>query len=258
MIDCHCHLEQKEYDQNREQIIEQCEQKLRALVTCCAHPRDLQLTLELVKKHPGFLFCAIGIHPTYIRESSEKEIGEALKEIEKHKQDIVAIGETGLDYYWVKEPEFREKQKELFRKLIAIAKKLAKPLVVHSRDATEDTISILEEEGMQHQKVLMHLFSDRKNLQKIIDNGWFISIGPGIRKSKDIRKIARDMPLNKILLETDSPWFAQKEQGQEYGVPLNVKIACEKIAEIKRVSIEEVEKQTDLNAIEFFNLKIKR
>ncbi len=255
MIDCHCHLEQKDYDKDREQVIKQCKRELRALITCCAHPRDVELTLKLVRENKGFIFCAIGVHPTYIKEASEKEIDEAIKEIEKHKDEIVAIGETGLDYYWIKEPEFREKQKHLFRKFIALAKKLELPLVIHSRDATEDTIAILEEEGMQGKKVLMHLFGNRKFLGRVIENGWFISIGPGIQKSKDIRKIARDMPLNKILLETDSPWFAQ--EGQKYGTPLNVKVALEKIAEIKKLSIVEVEKQTDLNATKFFNLGIK-
>ncbi|MCL6500801.1 MAG: TatD family hydrolase [Candidatus Pacearchaeota archaeon] len=257
MIDCHCHLEQKEYDKEREELIKEWKQELRAIVTCCAHPRDFALTLGLCKKYPTFVFCSVGIHPEYVKEVNDDEIDKTLEKIENHKDKITAIGETGLDYYWIKEPEWQEKQRDLFRKLIAIAKKLGKPMVIHSRDATDDTINILEEEGMKNKKVLMHLFNDKKVLARVIDNGWFISIGPSIKKSKDIRKIARDTPLNKILLETDSPWFAQKEQGQEYGTPLNVKIACEKIAEIRKLEPEEVEKQTDLNAIEFFDLKLK-
>lgn len=256
MIDCHCHLEQKEYNKERQQIINECKKQLNAIITCCAHPRDLQLTLKLVKENKNFIFCSIGIHPEYIKEISDKEIDNTIKEIEKNVSFISAVGETGLDYYWVKEPEWREKQKILFKKFITLAKKLELPLVIHSRNVTEDTINILEEEGMKHKKVLMHLFGDRKFLQKIIENRWMISIGPGIQKSKDIRKIARDTPLNKILLETDSPWFAQ--EGQRYGTPLNVRVALEKIAEIKKLSISEVEKQTDLNAIKFFNLKIKK
>ncbi|MGB9708111.1 MAG: TatD family hydrolase [Candidatus Pacearchaeota archaeon] len=257
MIDCHCHLEQKDYEQEREKVIEQCKKELKAIVTCCAHPRDLPLTLKLVKENKNFIFCSIGIHPEHIKEISDEEISNTIKEIEKNVSFITAIGETGLDYYWIKESKFREKQREMFIKFIALAKKLGKPLVIHSRDATKECIEILEQEGIQGKRVLMHLFSDRKLLVRVIENGWLVSIGPGIKKSKDIRKVARDMPLNKILLETDSPWFAQKEQGQKYGTPLNARIALEKIAEIKRVSLEEVEKQTDLNAIEFFNLEIK-
>ncbi len=256
MIDCHCHLEQKQYQENREKIIQESKKELKAIVTCAAHPKDIQLTIDLTKKHKKFIFAALGIHPTYIKEITEQEIEAAIKEIKKNKDNIVAIGETGLDYHWIKEPEAREKQKILFKKLITLAKELDKPLVIHSWDATAETINILEQQGMKNKKVLMHLFSDRKVIQKVIENGWLVSIGPGIKKSKDIRKIARDTPLNKILLETDSPWFQQEDQ--EYGIPNNVKIPCQKIAEIKQVSLAEVEKQTDLNAINFFNLKIER
>lgn len=255
MIDCHCHLEQKEYEKNREQIIEQCKRELCALVTCAAHPKDFEMTLELTNKHKNFIFCTLSIHPEYIKEINKNEINNFIEIIRKNKDNIVAIGETGLDFYWIKEQELREKQKELFRKFIALAKELSLPIVIHSRDAQIECIEILEQEGMKHKKVLMHLFTDRKNLQRVIENGWFVSIGPGITKSKDIKKIARDVHLNKILLETDSPWFAQ--ENQKYGTPLNVRLVAEKIAEIKHISIEEVEKQTDLNAVAFFNLKIK-
>ncbi|MCX8194421.1 MAG: TatD family hydrolase, partial [Candidatus Pacearchaeota archaeon] len=212
MIDCHCHLEQKDYEKDRAKLIEHCKNELKAIVTCCAHPKDLLLTLKLVKENRNFIFCSVGIHPEYIKEISERETSETIKEIEENKREIVAIGETGMDYYWTKEQEFREKQKILFKKMIALAKRTDLPLVIHSRDATEDTIKILEQEDMKGKKVLMHLFNERRLLQRVIENGWLISIGPGIKKSKDIRKIARDAPINKILLETDSPWFAQEGQ----------------------------------------------
>lgn len=253
MIDCHCHLEQKDYEKDREKVIKECKKELNFLVTSCAHPRDFELTLEIVKKHKNFVFAAIGIHPTYIKETDEKEIQETIEKIKKNRKNIVAIGETGLDFHWVKEKDWQEKQKELFVKMINLAKELNLPLIIHSWDASPEVIEILEKEKMQGKKVLMHLLSDKKVISKVIENDWFVSIGPGIRKSKDIRKIARDVPLTRILLETDSPWFAQ--EGQKYGTPPNVKIPAEKIAEIKKVSLEEVEKQTDLNAISFFNLK---
>ncbi len=255
MIDCHCHLEQKEFS-DRDKIIKQCKQQLKAIITCCAHPDDLDLTFNLIKKYQGFVFCTIGIHPEFIKDINKKQIQETIEAIKKNKQNILSIGEIGLDYWWIKEQEqeWREKQKILFRRLIKLAKELNKPLVIHSRNASEDTIKILEKENIQ-QKVLMHLFQDRKLLNRVINNNWFISIGPGIKKSKNIRKIARDMPLKNIMLETDSPWFAQP--GQTIGTPLNVNIAAEKIAEIKKLSLEQIEKQTDLNAIKFFNLPIK-
>ena len=252
MIDAHCHLEQKDYGKERGKIIEQCKRELNAVVTCSAHPDDFNLTLEISKENPRFVYCTAGIHPEYIKDLSEEQISKAIKEIGKRRNLLVGIGEVGLDYYWIKEPEMQEKQKALFRRMIQLAKELELPLIIHSRDAREDTMDILEEEGMKGKKVLMHLFTDREYLQRVIDNGWFISIGPNIAKSKDRMKIARDMPLNRIMLETDSPWFRQ--EGQKYGVPVNVKIACEKIAEAKKINILEVERQTDLNATGFFGL----
>jgi len=215
------------------------------------------LTLKIAEKYQDFVFAIIGLHPEYIKELTEKQIKETIEAIKQNKNQIVGIGEIGLDYFWIKEKEWQEKQKQLFRKLINLAKELNLPLVIHSRSASEETIKILEDEGMKNKKVLMHLFQKRKLINKVIENNWYVSIGPGIRKSKDIRKIARDIPKNRLLLETDSPWFAQKEEGQTRGTPLNVKIAAQKIAEIRKTNIEEIEKQTDLNAIEFFNLNIK-
>jgi TatD DNase family protein len=253
MIDCHCHLEQKEYDAKLDFLIEEWKKKLKFVVSSCAHPMDLEKTLWIYERFKPFVKICVGLHPEFIKEVSEKDIKKVIEFIKEHKKDILAIGEIGLDYHWIKESKWQEKQKEMFVRFIQLGKELNLPLVIHSWDATEDAIKILESEGMKGKKVLFHLLQDKNCLSKIIENDWFISIGPGIAKSKNIKKIARDALLNRILLETDSPWF--KQEGQEFGEPINVKIACEKIAEVKKISFEEVEKQTDLNAKEFFGLK---
>ncbi len=256
MIDSHCHLEQKGYVRILHELIPRWKEKLKLIITCCAHYKDFSRTLEIVDQNKGFIFCTLGLHPEFIKEieNTKERYLQKKKYIEEiRKAKPIAIGEVGLDYHWIKEPEWQDKQKDMFIEFISLAKEMNLPLVIHSWDATEDAIKILEEEGMKAKKVLFHLLQDKDCLSKIIENNWFISIGPGIAKSKTIKKIARDCPLNRILLETDSPWF--KQEGQEFGEPINVKVACGKIAEIKKISIEEVEKQTDLNAIEFFNLK---
>ncbi|MEM4703304.1 MAG: TatD family hydrolase [Candidatus Pacearchaeota archaeon] len=253
MIDCHCHLEQKEYDGKLDFFMEKWRKELRFIVTSCAHPQDLKKTLNIYQKFKPFVKICIGLHPTYIKDINEKQINHVIQFIHYHLNKISAIGEIGLDYHYVQEQEAREKQKELFLKFIKLAKELNLPLVVHSREASEEAIKILEEEEMQRKKVLMHLLQEKQQFSRVIENNWFVSFGPSILKSKNIKKIARDCPLNRILLETDSPWF--KQEGQEFGEPINVKIACQKIAEIKKLSLLEVEKQTDLNAQEFFNLR---
>lgn len=251
MIDVHCHLEQKDYDSDRENVIEQCKKELKAIITCSTRLRNFDSTLDMRKKHPNFIFCALGLHPGFVKNITEEEVSKVVKYIENNKNDVVAVGEMGLDYWWIKDDALREKQRELFKRLIGAAKKLELPIVAHVREAFEDSISILEKEKAT--RVLMHLFWERKLLQRVLDNGWSISIGPNIQRSKKGRKITRDTPIERIMLETDSPWFGFGKRN----TPLSVKAVAEKIAEIKKISVEEVKKQTDLNAINFFNLPLK-
>lgn len=253
MIDSHCHLEQDEYYGRLQELICEWKKSLRYIVSSCAHVKDLNKTIEIHSLYKPFVNICIGLHPEFIKELKDEDIARVVKYIRTNIRDIVAIGEVGLDYHWIKEPEFRVKQKELFIKFIRLAKELNLPLVVHSWQATSDAVFILEQEHMKNHKVLFHLLQDKNSVQKIKENGWLISIGPSLLKSKDIKKIARDMPIERILLETDSPWF--KQEGQEFGEPINVILVTKKIAEIKHISPEQVEMQTDKNAIEFFRLK---
>jgi len=251
MIDVHCHLEQKNYNKDRELVIEECRKKLKAVITCCAHPSDFDLTLKICAKHKGFVYCVVGLHPEYIKDVTNEGKEKLIEKIIENKSQISAIGEIGLDYHWIKEEKWREKQKEMFIDFLELAKKLELPVIIHSRDAMQETLGILEKEGMKGKKVLLHLFNEKNLLERVLKNGWKISIGPAILRSKDIKKIARDCPLQSMMLETDSPWFGFGKRG----TPLNVIKAAEKIAETKKVSLEEVEKQTDLNAKNFFNLE---
>jgi len=252
MIDVHCHLEQSDYKKDRDQVIEKCKQHLKAVITCCAHPNDFDLTMQMLKKYKNFVFATLSVHPIHIEEVNEKQKDEFLNLIVKNKDKIVGIGETGLDYYYYKDIKWQQKQKELFVKLISLAKELKKPIVVHSRDATEDAIKILEKEDAK--RVLMHLFGARHLLNKVLENNWFISVGPIAQSSKKHKKIIRDMPLEKIFLETDSPWFGA--EGRRNDPTAVIKVA-NRIAEIKKLNKEEVDEITTQNAIKFFDLKIQ-
>lgn len=221
MIDVHCHLEQKEYTGKLDNLILKWKKELKRIISSCAHFEDLDKTLEIYEKYRPFVKICIGLHPQFIKELKEEDIEKVILFIKKYKEKIVAIGECGTDYHWIKEEDWREKQKRMLTRLIELAKELNLPLVIHSWDLTLDAIEILEKEGMQNHKVLFHLLQEKQAVQKIIENNWFVSIGPGIAKSKNIKKIARDIPLNRIMLETDSPWF--KQEGQEFGEPTNVK-----------------------------------
>ncbi len=251
MIDVHCHLEQKDFDKDREELIEICKTHLKAIITCCAHPKDFDLTINLAKKFKGFLFATVSLHPEYVNELEKIDLDSYFDRIKREKDLIVGIGETGLDYYWIKDEKLREKQKELFKKHIELARELNLPLVIHARDAFEDCIEILEEFGCK--EVLMHMFGARNLLDRVIKNGWYISVNTMILKSKNYRKIAKKCPLDFIMTETDSPWLGFGKRND----PLAIKKVVEKIAEIKKIPVEEVDRVTTKNAIEFFNLNLK-
>ena len=113
MIDTHCHLEQPDYDKDRHLIIEKCRKSLQAIITSCANPMFLNLTFQLVRKYKGFVFATASIHPSYVKKFNDEEIKQYIKCIKSSKDSLVAIGETGLDYNWVKESKWQEKQKKI-------------------------------------------------------------------------------------------------------------------------------------------------
>jgi TatD DNase family protein len=253
MIDVHCHLEQEDYKNDRDQVIEKCRQQLKAVITSCVRPNDFDLTLELVEKFKGFVFATAGIHPEYIKEISVKEIDEFLERIKQNKNKLVGIGEIGLDFFWIKESEWQKKQKELFAEMVNFAKELKLPIVIHSRDAHEEVMKILEQEDAR--KVLLHMFGANQLVKRVIENKWNVSINTIILKSKSYRKVARDLPLEKLMLETDAPWLAPEGFGDKRNDSTAIKLVAEKVAEIKKKSFEEVWKKCGENAVEFFKLK---
>ncbi len=257
MIDVHCHLEQPDYENDRDEVIEKCKKELKAVITSCAHPNDLSLTLQLVEKYKGFIFCTAGIHPEYIKEISEKAKDEFLEQVKANRDKIVGIGEIGLDFFWIKEEKWQAKQKELFLELINFAKELKKPLVIHARKAFDECVNILERADAK--KVLMHMFGANHLVKRIVENGWYVSMNAIVLRSKKHKKVIRDMPLEKIMLETDSPWLAPKKllEGVEArNDPTSIRIVAEKIAEIKKLSFQEVWEKCGANAIRFFNLPV--
>jgi len=251
MIDAHCHLAQPDYNSDRDSVIELCKQKLNAIVTCCANPNDFDLTMQMLEKYKNFVFATFSIHPIYIKEINEKQKDEFLDLITENKDKLSGIGETGLDYYHVKEDAWRKKQKELFIEHISLAKELKKPLVIHSRDSTDDVIKILEQEDAKN--VLMHLFSAKNLLNRVKDNNWHISVGPIAIHSKTHKKITRDMPIEKILLETDSPWFGPEGKRN---LPTAVLDVANRISEVKKIDVKQIDEITTQNTTKFFGLRV--
>lgn len=253
MIDSHCHMEQTDFQKDRDEVIQKCKKEgLKAVVTSCAHPRDFDLTVKMVQQHKNFVFAAAAVHPEYVKEISEQEIENFIEKIKENRKHFVAIGESGLDYFWVKELSWQEKQKDLFVQFIELAKELKLPLVIHARDAFEETIKILEQNDAK--EVCMHMFGANQLVQNIIDNNWLVSMNTIVLRSKKHRKIARDMPIEQLLLETDAPWLGPKGERND---PTSIKIVAQEIAEIKKLGFENVWKACGQNAVKFFRLPVK-
>lgn len=258
MIDSHMHLNQREYDEDRPALVEKWKAAgLKAVISNSVALNTFEKGLKIQARWPDFVFTTASIHPEYIKEVNAEQIDAFFEKLRAHSNEIVGIGEAGLDHFNVKEPEWQTKQKELFIRFIALSRELDKPLVVHTREAHEETVDLLEEQGVK--RAHLHLWSSRGLIKRVIDNGWLVSLGPLIMQSKSIQKIAKDMPLEQILLETDSPWFGGKgADGKPLrGEPTNIRPVAEKVAEIKGLSFDEVWLQCGRNAVSLYGLPVK-
>jgi TatD DNase family protein len=250
MIDVHCHLEQKDYQKDRDKVVENCKKELKAIITCCTKFEDLKLTLDLIDQYKNFVFGSFAIHPLHIQETDKETLEKFFSELEKNREKIVGIGETGLDFI-IENENLRQRQREIFKKFIQFAKDLDLPLVIHSRKATKEAFEILDK--AKPKKVLFHFFTEKSLLPKVLENNWSISVNTALRKSKKIKKIVRDVKIKNLMTETDAPWLGENNQRND---PLSIKLVVEEIAKIKKMEIEKVDTLTTQNAIEFFNLKL--
>ncbi|MEM2917885.1 MAG: TatD family hydrolase [Candidatus Altiarchaeota archaeon] len=247
LIDVHAHLDFEQFDNDRDKVIEKAKAEEIFIITSALGPESIKKTVRILEKHKN-IFASFGFAAD---EFNSKKIDETIKLIKKYKKRIVAIGEVGLDYYWVKDNEKKKLEMENFQKFISLAKELSLPLVIHSRDAEKDVIEVLKEENI---KAMMHCFSGSVELaNEAIKIGCIISIPTSIIYSKNKKILAEKIPIEKIVIETDAPFLSPIPKTRN--VPTNVKFAAEKIAEIKKIPLENVTEITTKNAIEFFNLK---
>jgi len=261
MIDSHCHLEWKSYDEDRDAVIDRCKKELKAVVSSCSRPWDFDKALAMQEKHKGFVFVTAGFHPEFMKEVDEKTRSDYIRKIIANRARIVGIGEVGLDYAWLKEPDEQERSRKLFAEMIGIAKRLDMPIVVHSREAHPDTLRILEENGAK--RVLLHMWGGHQKelIDKVKDLGYFVSVNTIVLRSKGYSKVVKAMPIEKMMLETDSPWLGVRKEGEEWVMdqsvrnePTSIKMVAKKIAEIKKMPFERVWRDCGENSARFFGL----
>jgi len=252
MIDTHCHLDFKPFNKDREEVLKRTKEELTKIINSGTSYKGNIRVLELAKENSNFLYPSFGFHPVSSGESSKKDLEIAMDHMVKHLDDIVAIGEVGMDYFHVKDKKIREKQGKIFESFAELANEHEVPLVIHSRDCEKKAYNIVKNFN-SIPEVIFHCYSGSlKTANKIIDESYYISFSTMICYSKHHQELAKDIPLEYILTETDSPYLAPK-RGQR-NEPLNVAKVVEQLAEINEEKVSIIDKITEKNAKKVFNV----
>lgn len=249
-IDTHCHISKEDYSDIDLLVKENIDNKVNKVIVSGCTKESIVETLELIDKYDS-LYATIGYHPSEVNITTDEDL-VLLEEQLKHKK-VVGVGEIGLDYHYGKEDI--EKQKELFRKQLSIAERNNLPVVIHSRDATQDTINILKE----YPNVVgdIHCFSGSLETARIyINMGYYLGIGGVVTfKNSNLSDVVKEIGLDRILLETDAPYLTPEPYRGKVNSSKYIPVIAEKIANILNISVDEVANTTTNNANILFDLK---
>ena len=246
-IDTHCHIYMDKFNMNIDEIINNAKKNnVNKLISIGVDLNSSLQCVDLADKYDE-IYATVGIHP----HEADKVDGNYLKKIQdlSSHPKVVAIGEIGLDYHY----KFSEinKQKEVFSEQINLARELSLPVVIHNRNSDSDLYNILSE--INYNQGVIHCFTSNYNFaKKIIDFGLYISFTGIITFSKELENVVENIPIKKILLETDSPYLAPKPKRGKINQPMNIPIIAKKVSEIKNIPIKTIADITSLNAHSLF------
>ncbi len=254
MIDVHAHMNDARFDEDRAEILREIKEAgIARLINsgCCL--MSCRGTLKLAEEN-DYIYAAIGIHP---QEAADLELGgeaawNELLEMLAHPK-VVALGEIGLDYYY--ENVSRPIQRKWFCAQLELAEKLDLPVVIHSRDAMQDTLEILR--AHPNNRGILHCYSGSvESLREILKLGWSISLGGVVtfKNARVAKEVAAEVPLDRLMLETDSPYLAPEPNRGKRNSALNLPYVAKMIAELKGTTPEEIERITDENAMKMFKM----
>jgi len=242
-VDCHCHLDFDQFDDDRDEVVDRAKEKLEFVVSVGCDPDRNRKTLEIAKGYEDFVKFNLGLHPTSVEYFDD--LDEVKRQIREN--DPVAVGEIGLDHHHVTDESVQERQEEVFRELLELAEELGKPVNVHSRDAEQRTIDILKEYDLPD--VLIHCFNGTpEQAEEAVENGMTIGVTTQILYSNHVQDIVKALDIEDIVLETDSPFLYQGSRNE----PVNVCESAEKVAELEDISVSDVVEATSGNAREIF------
>ncbi|MCY7692046.1 TatD family hydrolase [Bacillus altitudinis] len=253
LFDTHAHLNAEQYNEDLEQVIERAKsEKVEKIVVVGFDRPTITRAMELIEAY-DFMYAAIGWHPVDAIDMTDEDLAW-IKELSQHEK-VVAIGEMGLDYYWDKSP--KDVQKEVFRRQIALAKEVNLPIIIHNRDATEDVVTILKEEGAAEVGGIMHCFTGSLEIAKVcMEMNFYISFGGPVtfKNAKKPKEVVKDIPSDRLLIETDCPYLTPAPFRGKRNEPSYVKYIAEQIAELREISFEELAALTTENAKKVFRI----
>lgn len=255
IFDTHAHYDDDAFDSDRDELLASMrENGISHIVNVGANIATTRNTIKLTEQYP-FIYGAVGVHPSDSAELDEEKLAW-IKSVAV-LQKIVAVGEIGLDYYW-DEPE-RDIQKKWFIKQLEVAREVKKPVIIHSRDAANDTYEIMREHKAEEIGGIVHCYSYTKEMaQRFLEMDFYFGIGGVVtfKNSKKLKEAVEYIPLERIVLETDCPYLSPEPNRGKRNSSLNLPYVADAIAELKGISREEVERVTFENALKVYRLDI--
>ncbi len=253
IFETHAHYDDDKFTEDRDELIMAVhESGVHPIINVGASIHSTQTTLELAKRYP-FIYAAVGVHPSDVADLNEDTFAW-LKEQTAYAK-TVAVGEIGLDYYWDKEADVQEKQRYWFGRQLQLAREADLPVIIHSRDAAADTLQVMRDNHAEMIPGVIHCYSYSPELaQEFVRMGYYIGVG-GVVTFKNAKKLVetvQTIPMERILLETDSPYMAPEPHRGTRNDSRNIPYVIAKIAGLKGITPQEIERITEENAYRLF------
>lgn len=272
LIDTHAHVNFRAFRDEEERVIKRALEQNVWMINVGSQIGTSQRALEMAQKYPEGVFAAVGLHPAHLQSGEVEAYADEFEEVTfqsrfeefdvkaykelAQNEKVVAVGEAGLDYYRIDKnnAELIKKQKEVFEKQIELALELNKPVLIHCREAHNDVLEILKKYQGKLSGVI-HSFSGRwSQAEQYLATGFYLGFNGIITFARDYDRVVREMPLEKLLLETDCPYLTPIPYRGQRNEPAYVKFVAQKIAELRGIAFDELTEQTTQNAKKLFNI----
>ena len=252
IIDTHTHIYDKQFIGDFDRVMEDIEEKMEGIVSIGFDLESSLKSLSLAHKYP-FVYAVVGVHPVDIKKYDEN-VEKELKRLALTEEKVVAIGEIGLDYHWMEDP--KDVQAEGFRKQMRLVEDVDKPVVIHTREALKDTLDILSE--FPNVGGILHCYPGSYESAKPFLDRYYVGIGGTVtfKNNKKTKELVKDISLDKIVVETDSPYLTPFPYRGKRNEPVYTEYVVEEIARIKEIPVEEVIRITTENAKRIYRIKV--